>query len=62
LSLKSGGLVIYCWVGTGYMPIVVYHCNVSSKGLVEMVQEETSLTVAATEAQGWTYDQVRLHI
>jgi hypothetical protein len=25
---------------------------------VEVVQEETSLTVAATEAQGWTYDRV----
>jgi hypothetical protein len=26
---------------------------------VEVVQGETSLTVAATEAQGWTYDRVR---
>jgi hypothetical protein len=25
---------------------------------VEVVQGETSLTVAATEAQGWTYDRV----
>jgi hypothetical protein len=25
---------------------------------LEVVQGETSLTVAATEAQGWTYDQV----
>jgi hypothetical protein len=25
---------------------------------VEVVQEDTSLTVAATEAQGWTYDRV----
>jgi hypothetical protein len=56
--IKDGGLVIYCWVGIGYMPIAVYHRNVSSKRSVEMVQEETSMTVAATEAQGWTYDQV----
>jgi predicted carbohydrate-binding protein with CBM5 and CBM33 domain len=25
---------------------------------VEVVQGETSLTIAATEAQGWTYDRV----
>jgi hypothetical protein len=25
---------------------------------VDIVQGETSLTVAATEAQGWTYDRV----
>jgi hypothetical protein len=25
---------------------------------MEVVKGETSLTVAATEAQGWTYDQV----
>jgi hypothetical protein len=25
---------------------------------VEVVQGETSLTVAATQAQGWTYDRV----
>jgi hypothetical protein len=25
---------------------------------MEVVQGETSLTVAATEAQGWTYDRV----
>jgi hypothetical protein len=25
LSLKGGELIIYCWVGTGYMPIVAYH-------------------------------------
>jgi hypothetical protein len=28
------------------------------RDLVEVVQGETSLTVTATEAQGWTYDRV----
>jgi hypothetical protein len=41
------------------MPIVEYHlqCIIQWIGdSVEVVQGETSLTVAATEAQGWTYD------
>jgi hypothetical protein len=40
------------------MPIVAYHlqCIIQCFGdLVEVVQGETSLTVAATEAQEWTY-------
>jgi hypothetical protein len=41
------------------MPIVEYHlqCIIQWIGdSVEVVQGETSLTVVATEAQGWTYD------
>jgi hypothetical protein len=43
------------------MPIVAYHlqCIIQWIGdSVEVVQGETSLTVAATEAQGWSYDHV----
>jgi hypothetical protein len=42
------------------MPIAAYHlCIIQWIGdLVEVVQEETSLTVVATEAQAWTYDRV----
>jgi hypothetical protein len=43
------------------MSIVAYHlqCIIQWIGdSVEVVQGETYLTVAATEAQGWTYDQV----
>jgi hypothetical protein len=43
------------------MPIVAYHLQciiqwIRDSG--EVVQGETSSTVAATEVQGWTYDQV----
>jgi hypothetical protein len=59
LSLKGGAIIIYCWVRIGYMPIVAYHlqCIIQLIGdSMEVVQGETSLTVAATEAEGWTYD------
>jgi hypothetical protein len=61
LSLKGRDLTIYCWVRIGYMPIVAYHvqCIIQWIGdLVEVVQRETSLTVAGTEAKGWTYDRL----
>jgi hypothetical protein len=35
LSLRGEDLIIYCWVGIGYMPIVAYHLqciNASSNG------------------------------
>jgi hypothetical protein len=38
------------------MPTVAYHVQFINS--VEVVQGETSLTVAAKEAQGWTYDRV----
>jgi hypothetical protein len=43
------------------MPIVAYHLQCIIQWIrdsVEVVQGETSVTVATTEAQGWTYDQV----
>jgi hypothetical protein len=41
------------------MPIVAYQCIIQwIRDSVEVVQGETSLTVVATEAQGWTYDRV----
>jgi hypothetical protein len=43
------------------MQIVAYHvqCIIQCiRYLVEVVQGETSLTVAARKAQGWTYDRV----
>jgi hypothetical protein len=41
------------------VPSTMHQCIIQWIGdLVEVVQGETSLTVAATEAQGWTYDRV----
>jgi hypothetical protein len=37
----------------------MHQCIIQRIGdLVDMVKGETSLTVLATEAQGWTYDRV----
>jgi hypothetical protein len=63
LSLKGGGLIIYCWVGIGYMTIIAYHLqciNASSNGLEIQWRwcKEKHPSVVATEAQGWTYDRV----
>jgi hypothetical protein len=41
------------------IPSTMHQCIIQWIGdSVEVVQGETSLTVAATEAQGWTYNQV----
>jgi hypothetical protein len=41
------------------IPSAMHQCIIQWIGdSVEVVQGETSLTVAATEAQGWTYDRV----
>jgi hypothetical protein len=61
LSLKGGGLIIYCGVRIGYMPIVAYHLQCITQWIedsVEVVQGETSLIVVATKGQGWTFDRV----
>jgi hypothetical protein len=41
------------------IPSIIHQCMSQWIGdSVEVVQGETSLTVASTEAQGWTYDRV----
>jgi hypothetical protein len=41
------------------IPSTMHQCTIQWIGdSVEVVQGETSLTIAATEAQGWTYDRV----
>jgi hypothetical protein len=41
------------------IPSIMHHCIIQWIGdSVEVVQGETSLTIAATEVQGWTYDRV----
>jgi hypothetical protein len=47
--------MIHCWVGIGYMayPSKMHQCIIQWIGdPVEVMQGETSLTVAAIEAQG----------
>jgi hypothetical protein len=48
------------WIHANYcIPSAMHQCIIQWIGdSVEVVQGETSLTVAATEAQGWTYDWV----
>jgi hypothetical protein len=61
LSLRGRDLIIYYWDGIGYMQIVACHLQCIIQWIrdpVEMVKGETSLTVAATEAQGWCYNRV----
>jgi hypothetical protein len=42
-----------------FIPSTMHQCIIQWIGdSVEVVQVETSLTIAATEAQGWTYDRV----
>jgi hypothetical protein len=41
------------------IPPTMHQCIIQCIGdSVEVVQGETSLTIVATKAQGWTYDQV----
>jgi hypothetical protein len=48
------------WIHANFcIPSTMHQCIIQWIGdLVEKMQGETSLTVAATEAQGWTYDRV----
>jgi hypothetical protein len=53
-------LLRWDWIHTNCcIPSTMHQCIIQWIGdSAEMVKGETSLTVAATEAQGWTYDRV----
>jgi hypothetical protein len=48
------------WIHANYyVPSTMHQCIIQwIRDSMEVVQGETSLTVATTEAQGWTYDRV----